>query len=404
MKNLYLRKNQRGAVQVLFMAGAVVILGMAGVAMDMGHVYLNKTRLQNALDASALSGAKTINDDSSIAQATTDALSTFNAHLEGEFASANLVPVFEFSQTLVPFSPGAVESEAKYVRVKINNLQTQTGLSRVLPGVGDNQSISGSAVAGPSPPLGTGGGEVCGIAPLLMCGDPSDTDCSDGTCYGYEIGAEEEITLKTHASNKKNGWKVGPGNFQLLELDCGPGGACLREELAGGYSGCATQGETVTTKPGNKVGPVAQGFNTRFAKYKGGMSAVDYPSDTVTASGHEGCEVWYDDYLYRQRNEIFNEALVSDGGIGVPKRRILTVPIGDCTGTTKGQGEVSVLGFGCFYMTRKASHSGKTQKIYGQFIENCSADGSVGEDPPGPGEGPSLFKVILYKDPDTVAS
>ncbi|MFK8067844.1 MAG: Tad domain-containing protein [Gammaproteobacteria bacterium] len=404
MKKLTLKKDQRGAVLVLFMAGAVVILGMAGMAMDMGHVYLNKTRLQNALDASALSGAKTINEGSSIAQARGDALSTFNEHLEGEFAEANLDPVFEFSQTLVPFVAGAVESEAKYIRARVDNFSVGIGLARLLPGVGNNQNVNGTAVAGPSPPLGTGGGEICDIAPLLMCGDPADTDCSDGECYGYGLGAEEEIVLKTHAGNQKKGWEVGPGNFQLLELGCGPGGSCIREELAGGYSGCATPGDTVTTKPGNTVGPVAQGFNTRFGTYTGGMSSAEYPSDTVTVTSNGGNDIWYDDYMHKQRNGIFDEALISDGGIGVPMRRILTVPIGNCTGTSNGRGEVSVLGFGCFYMTRKASHSGKTQNIYGQFIESCNADGTIGEDPTGPGIGPHLYKVILYKDPDSVAS
>ncbi len=356
---------------------------------------------RNALDAAALSGAKTINDGSSIALASADALSTFNGHLEGEFATANLVPVFEFSQTLVPFTPGAVESEAKYVRAKIDNLQTRVGLARVLPGVGNSQDISGTAVAGPSPPLGTGGGEICDIAPVLMCGDPSDTDCSDGTCYGYDIGAEEEIVLKTHSGNNKKGWEVGPGNFQLIELECGPGGNCVRQELAGGYSGCAAQGDTVTTKPGNTVGPVAQGFNTRFAQYQGGMSSGEYPSDTVT---HSSASFWYEDYLDRQQNEILDQQPVAEGGIGVPMRRVMTVPIGNCDGTTNGHGDVTVLGFGCFFMTQPTSHSGKTQSIYGQFIDSCSAKGSIGEDPPGPGTGPSLFKVILYKDPDSVAS
>ncbi len=401
MKNLSIKKKQQGAVLVLFIAGALVLIGMAGLAMDMGHSYLNKTRLQNALDAAALSGAKTLNDGSDIPTARADALSTFNAHLEGEMGDISPVPVFEFSQTLVSFVSGSVEPDARYVRAKVSDFQTVTGLSRVIPGVGNTQNITGSAVAGPSPPLGTGGGEVCDIAPVLMCGDPSDTDCSDGSCYGYDMGAEEEIALKTHAGNEKKEWAVGPGNFQLIELDCGPGGSCVREELAGGYSGCATQGDTVTTKPGNTVGPVAQGFNTRFAQYQGGMSSNEYPSDTVT---HNAGNFWYDDYLSRQQNGLLDQQLVADGGIGVPMRRVMTVPIGNCDGTTNGHGDVSVLGFGCFFMTQPTSHSGKSQTIYGQFIENCSAKGSIGENPPGPGDGPYLFKVILYKDPDSVAS
>lgn len=395
------KSKQQGAVLILFMAGALVLIGMAGLVLDMGHAYLNKTRLQNALDAAALSGAKTLNDGSDINTAGADALSTFNAHLEGEMGDANLVPIIQFSQTLIPFIPGAIEPNARYVRVKVENFQTAIWFASVLPNVGSSQNITGSAVAGPSPPLGTGGGEVCDIAPLLMCGDPADTDCSDGTCFGYAMGNEEEIVLKTHASNKKNGWEVGPGNYQLVELDCGPGSDCVRESLAGGYSGCATQGETITTKPGNSVGPVAQGFNTRFASYQGGMSSSDYPSDTVT---YHSSTFWYADYLDRQQHGPLDQQLVSQGGIGVPMRRVMTVPIGRCDGTTNGHGEVEVLGFGCFFMTKPTSHSGNTQSISGQFIDNCSARGSVGENPPGPGNGPYLFKIILYKDPDAIAS
>ena len=52
--NLTLRK-QKGTVIVLTALSLIVILGMIGLAIDLGHAYVNKTRLQNALDATALS-------------------------------------------------------------------------------------------------------------------------------------------------------------------------------------------------------------------------------------------------------------------------------------------------------------------------------------------------------------
>jgi hypothetical protein len=381
---------------VLVVAGLVAIIAMAGLSLDMAHAYLNKTRLQNALDAAALSAARVLNDGADVPTAEAAGRDTYAEYLEGELGAANPVLEFEFSQTLVPFIPGAIEPDARYVRARIGAFPTQVWFARILPGVGDNQDIAGTAVAGPSPPLGTGEeGEVCDIAPMMVCGDPSDTDCSDNACYGYTINDQSETVLKTNAAGS-NDWEVGPGNFQLIQLDCGPGGDCVRDELSGGYSGCIDS-DTVTTKPGNTVGPVAQGFNTRFGIYQGGMSSTEAPPDAVT---HSASDFWYGDYSRRITDEQYDYAPAPDG-IGVFNRRVLAIVFGDCSATVNGQGEVPVLGLGCFFMTQPTSHSGNTQYVYGQFVSECDADGTIEENPPGPGAGPALYKIILYKDPDS---
>ena len=381
---------------VLVVAGLVAIIAMAGLTLDMAHAYLNKTRLQNALDAAALSAASVLNDGADVPTAEAAGRDTYVEYLEGELGAANPALEFEFSQTLVPFTPGAIEPDARYVRARVGAFPTQVWFARILPGVGDSHDIVGTAVAGPSPPLGTGEeGEVCDIAPMMVCGDPSDTDCSDGACYGYGINDETETVLKTNAEGS-NDWEVGPGNFQLIQLDCGPGGDCVRDELAGGYSGCIDS-DTVTTKPGNTVGPVAQGFNTRFGIYQGGMSSSEAPPDVVKAEG-----IWHYEYQRRTGDSALHDfTWVENGGIGVKQRRVLAIVFGDCSTTVNGQGEVPVLGLGCFFMTRPTSHSGNTQEVYGQFISECDADGTIEENPPGPGTGPALYKIILYKDPDS---
>ncbi|ADE14573.1 conserved hypothetical protein [Nitrosococcus halophilus Nc 4] len=386
--------SQRGVTMVLFTIGMVAIIGMAGLALDMGHAYLNKTRLQNALDAAALSGAKVLNDMHDVGQATAAALTTFNMHLEGELADAGLVPTVEVSETLSPFAPGGINP--RYLRARVNDFPMQVWLAQVLPGIGNTQSVGGSAVAGPIP-LGP---KKCDIAPMIICADPGDTDCSDGNCFGYSMGGEEEQTLKTHSGNSSD-WEVGPGNFQLIELDCGPGGDCVRDALSGEYEGCI-EGDSVTTKPGNTVGPVAQGFNTRFGIYQGGMSSSEAPPDVVTYRDFDssGNYFWHEGYLSRLQNGPWDYSPQPEG-MGVPQRRILAVPFGNCTGTTDGRGEVEVLGYGCFFMTRPTSHSGNTQEIYGQFIAECKADGSVIEAPPIDDDDFDLYKIVLYKDPDS---
>jgi len=388
-------EGQRGAVMILVVAGLVAMIAMAGLALDTAHAYLNKTRLQNALDAAALSTAWVLNEGSDVVTAEAAGRATFAEHLEGELGDANPAVDFEFSATLLPFTPGAIEPDARYVRVRVGAFPMNIWLARVLPGISDSQTVAGTAVSGPSPPLGTGEeGEVCDIAPMLVCGDPGDTDCSDDACYGYAMNAQTETVLKTNAE-ASNDWEVGPGNFQLIQLDCGPGGDCVREELAGGYSGCIDS-DTVTTKPGNTVGPVAQGFNTRFGIYQGGMSSADAPPDVVTAE-----DIWHEQYQTRTEYGPHDEVWVEDGGIGVKQRRVMAIVFGDCSASVNGQGEVPVLGLGCFFMTRHTSHSGNTQYVYGQFISECEAAGTIAENPPGPGTGPALYKIILYKDPDS---
>jgi hypothetical protein len=324
--------------------------------------------------------------------------------------TAGVTPTFEFSATLDPFTPGATETDdppATFVRARATDFTMDTWLANVLPGVGDQQSIGGTAVAGPAPIDTT---RACDIAPIMMCGDAADTDtdCSDGACFGYHPAANEEISLKTHSGNYNGTWEVGPGNYQLIRLGC-PGGDCVRENLAGGYSGCY-EGETVPTQPGNQVGPVSQGFNTRFGIYQGGMNSTDYPPDTVTYSQPAGadtnpdpaigtCTFCYDDYVNRQTSEQFNYPPMPDGN-GVPERRVMAVPIGNCTGTTNGQGNVAVLGLGCLFMTRPATHAGNTQEIFGQLVGDCQADGPIATTPP-PAGGGLLYKIVLYKDPDS---
>jgi hypothetical protein len=398
MKGRYIGSNrQRGAVMVLVVAGIIAIIGMAGLALDLSNAYLNKTHLQNALDATALSTAKTLNEGADVTTSEAAGRATYASYLTGQLGSANPDLTFEFSETLQPFTPGAVEPDAKYVRVRVNSLPLAVTFASIFPGIGSTEAIAGSAVAGASPPLGTGeNGEICDIAPMLVCGDPGDTDCSDGDCYGYTMNEESETVLKTNAEGSTD-WEIGPGNFQLIELDCGPGGDCVRQELAGGYSACLST-DTVTTKPGNTVGPVAQGFNTRFGLYQGGMSSDDGPPD-VTTTHDPG--YWYNQYMSDSAAAPYNYTPIEDGGIGVRNRRVMAIVFGDCSTTVEGRGEVPVLGLGCFFMTKPTSHSGNTQYVYGQFVEECEASGTIAEDPPGPGNGPGTYKIILYKDPNS---
>lgn len=416
------RGSQHGSVTVVLVLSLVAILGVIGLAVDLGHTFLNKTHLQNAVDAAALSGAKTLNQHRSTNLASKHARQTFEAQLEGLLANSQLTPNFDYSDALDPFIAGGLNP--RFIRVSINDFPMQIMFANAISGVEDAYTLKSSAVAGPLP---LGGGEVCNVAPIFFCGDTSDTDCSDGLCYGLRIGDEQEVCLKTGSGGNGNGnssgngnenssgvgnWKgqsgqtidncnevegsIGPGNFQLLSLDCGSGANCVRDALSGSHQSCLTMGSSVTTKPGNTVGPTADGINTRFGLYKGGMNSVDHPADLVTRNRDDDTDFWYRNYLGRYVNEVYDNPISGRAG-----RRVLAVPVGSCDGTVNGRGTLQVSSVACFYLTRPASHSGSTQAIYGQLIGDCEVSGNP---PVQPLAGPTLgtfgpYKVVLYKDP-----
>ena len=398
------RNRQQGSILTLFVVALFSLLAMGGMAMDFGHVFVGRTSLQNALDAAALSAAKSVNAGKSTIDASADGLLTFNEHLTGILADKGVVPAFEYSETLVPFVAGAAVPDARYVRSSITNLAIPTTLLQVVPGIGDALTVSATAVAGPIPLGNADSGQTCDLVPLIACAEVDafgnyDDDCSDGACFGYDIVAgdtqvDTTITLKT-GSGPNYDWEVGAGNFQLAELECGSGGACVREELAGIGTGCVDNSDpNIQTKPGDTVGPSAQGFNARFGQYQGPISSAEAPPDVVTDPGT------YYDYLQKAAAADWDHTPVEDGGIGVAERRILAVQIGNCTGTTNGSGTLPRLGIGCFFMTEPASHAGNTQQIVGQFIGECQAEGAVAENP-GVGPSTNTYRIVLYKDPDT---
>ncbi len=389
------KNSQHGAILPMVAISLVAILGMAALALDISNAHLEKTRLQNALDAAALSAAKVLDQTGNTALADAAGQSTFaantaapgNAGLGEASASGNLTLVMEFSNTLDPFAPGT--TPAQYVRARVDNYDVSEWFAPVL-GVND-LAVAGTAVAGPSPTIQT----ACNVVPMMACGEPGVEN------YGYSRGEVEQLKIGSGTSSE-----VGPGNFYLIRLDGSQGGADVREAAAGKFDACLDAGGDgdIETEPGNTVGPFAQGINTRLGYYNGPVSAADYPPDWFT--DHEPYDE--DDYLaqtvptydldwYLNQYENVNP---DSPPTGQPGRRILTMPVGNCDGLANGQSSVELLGFSCFYMIDKMNQAGQAV-FYGQFKDDCGGNGVPGPDP-GAGPGPRIIQ--LYKDPDTFDS
>jgi Flp pilus assembly protein TadG len=396
------RHSQRGAALPIVAVGLVAMLAVAGLALDASHTVVNKTRLQNTVDAAALAAAKQYDQAADIIAANAAALQIFglnadgagNQELNSAYDANGIAITIQWSETLNPFVNTGV---GPYVRVSASSFDIATSLSAVL-GIMEID-ISASAVAGPSPTIKT----ACNIAPLMACAlDPDDTDL-----FGFATNELQAIKLASGDPSES-----GAGNFYLIRLGCN-GGDCVRENLAGGYDGCISAGETIETEPGNTVGPTVQGLNTRFGVYSGSMSPDDYPPDVVTMQPSPALEyvdstVQQDgaaatdaslDYGWSQyKFDITHGMLTDPPPQGVYERRVIAIPIARCDGTANGQSTMEVVGFGCYFLLQQVEQQGQEAQIFGQFIDGCTAGGLPG---PNPGPGKDPYVIQLYKDPDS---
>ncbi len=389
------KHKQRGAVMAFTAIGLLALLAVTGLALDMGDVYINKTRLQNALDAAALSAAKElVLSDGDTAAATAAARATFSLNKdegnEDLAVIANTDVDVEFSATLYPWVPN---SGAVFVRTSVTSFSRESVLISVL-GIDEKQVIA-SATAGPEQagcsrpfPL-----MVCGFDPLGPDTPPDAHDPSAGKYYGYEVG--EQVVLKRDSSGCDEvdpvtgdpGTCNGPGNFNVL--DVGSGADAVRDAICGkGTLACVAEGDIVETNPGNMAGPIAQSVNTRFNDFSGPLKPGDCAADTNTT---EYPETGFNHFSLYKAGEpgTYN------------KRRLVPITVGECT-DAGGHKDVSVLDTMCFLLTRKVIQAGNLNEVYGEFVDptdpivgTCLTTGQSSPDSTGSG-GPVI--LVLYKD------
>lgn len=393
-RSTVLPQRQRGAVIVLVVIALVAILLMAALALDGGHMLVNKTRLQNAVDAAALSGAKTLQlgmgSSSASSQARDAALNTLrlnadaagNGELDKGIGADGVggFAIVELSNSVYgPFSfPGP--TDARFVRVSVPTYPL-TGFfwgfaqSFGNGGMGD-KAVAAIATAGPPP---------CGVVPIMVCGNQAQHDPANGNFWGYEFGDLVKLTCSAPGSPSA-------GNCQLLDFPGASGAADIREAFCNGIKECV--GGTVVTKPGMSWGPVAQGLNTRLGQYSGPVGEAcrpdwytNYSEPLVTgdpptyrgtgvSDGGDRGDLWAGaaDLVDIKNWQEASETCANNPGTctGKRERRILNVVIGDCSAAGSGATTLPVLGTGCFYLFQKVGQ-GAVKEVFGQFVEDCGS-------------------------------
>ncbi len=394
------RKHQRGITLVLIAIAMLALIAMAGLALDIGHLVLDQARLQATVDAAAVTGAKVLDNTGSTTEAQTAVLTVFavNAANDPELAAAGVTPTVQFSSTPTAFNRGG--AAARYVRVGAAGFGVPATLSSVL-GFG-TFNLRARAVAGPSPTLSN----ACNLTPLMFCGT-APTPATP--VYGYSVG--DIIALQLSSGTPQ----ATLGNYLTLSS----GVNSQEQDFAGGYAACGSVGSNGATQTGIVPAPVAQGLDTRFDEYlAGGLNSGSYPPDVIITqpAGRDrlmctdptcativtgaGVQITtasqYPNYsyggMYLPRVQAGNyDVPPAPGGIGVVNRRVLAVPVGDCTASTPAGGNVPVLGFACVFTLQDVDPA--TGQVFGEVLQSCQVNGTPG---PLPNNAPGPYSIELY--------
>ena len=134
----------------------------------------------------------------------------------------------------------------------------------------------------------------------------------------------EEVVLK---ESPGNGGNLSPGNYGALALG-GNGASTYEENLAHGFDGWVRVGDWVTTKPGDVTGPTERAIQSR----------IDQDSAATFATVRKGSP------------------------------RIVIVPILESF-TPNGRGEVTVVGFGAFFLEGTGGQGNDRGTVRGRFMK-----------------------------------
>ena len=358
------QRRQRGVVAVVVAMTIVAMVGMVGLAIDLGQMFVAKTELQNAADACALAAARDMESGQPLSRSEAAGRTVAGMHRvafqDNAIGGANAPVTITYSPTANgSFVSGAgltgpAADAMKYVRCEITHTGIRTffiQVLNVLPNVNiGNQSVSAAAVAALLPSQAT-----CAL-PIGLCSSKVAT-ASAGTWL--------EGVLDTAPG----------GDFRWLDLTSSGGGAAEISSQLLGEGACDLPAlGTQVGKPGN-MPSLGAAFNSRFGIYFGSVKPADADPDR---SGYSytlnnwptAANAYYGDFTARRdRNEIYQGVAVT--GIDVSgtsqsssylgtkgrQRRVVAVPVVDCTTFDGSAHKAPITGWACVFLLHPMANS-----------------------------------------------
>lgn len=365
-------RQQRGAVAVLVGFTLVALVLMLGLVIDLGHLFVTKSELQNAADACALSAAREMNDLSAGAmdRITAAGVTVGNRNrsdLQGDAINIQAQDVTFGDSPSGPFSRN-VSSSTTHVRCAPHESNPKSVVLWFMGIAGlSEHELSADAVAG----LQGGSQSQCAI-PLAMCTTSAGVLPNRGFTVGTWYGGRSPAGSGSH------------GNYGWISF-AGHGATNLADEIIGGGVCNVPIGSTVDMKSGVNAS-VSNAWNTRFGLYSAPYRAEDNAAYPPDRTGHaytprqvdkDGMEVgpgtWdrpapqnaYPDYVNRKNNthdpydphsllddkgkpeKFYQRSLTATDLAKGQDRRLVFVPVIHCTDLVDGKKNIPVVDYAC---------------------------------------------------------
>jgi hypothetical protein len=388
--------REKGAVAIIVALVLATLFAVGGVVLDLGHLFVNKTELQNAADACALAAAGQLTCDP--AGGTCPASFLADAEAAGMFVARLNANDFQHNPVLIgaddirfhtQIGPneaylsraGGASPNSKFVRCIARSAPINTWLMQVRARIAPTV-VEAAAVATLAP-----GQSVCNAAPIGICANGRT-----GPNFGFSPG--NWIVSTFNSSNNSNDATVS-GSFRWIDFTPNSGGANeLGDQLIGKSAVCGISVGSSIREAGVNQG-AKSAWNTRFGIYPNGANAVSpteappdktgfaYPSTTIAIN-----QSAYADYRARQAAHApFDRQSYAPQGAagnvnGTPltaaqhleygaDRRLVPVPLLQCdTNVT-----VQIQAMGCVLLLNPMSN-GSSGNLYLEWRGLASAPGS----------------------------
>lgn len=270
--------DRAGSVAIYSGMLAVLGIGAAALAIDYGRLAVVRAQMQDRADAGAMAAAVFLDKSDGARAAAEDVARNSVQQFSAIAGDAELrVGSVSFYSAVTPSRvPATGDQDAMFIEVvlepKTVNFFFQPLLSMVAGGTSPNsEQLDAMAMAAADP-------FICDAPPLMMC-DPAESDPTLSLTDPNNIG--RQFRLK---EPQAGGGAMVPGNFGLLRLPDGSGGAAAIGAALAAVTAPDCYTMDVTTAPGSKTVQVKNGMNARFditGAPDPAPNVINYPRDTI---------------------------------------------------------------------------------------------------------------------------
>jgi Flp pilus assembly protein TadG len=391
--------REKGAVAIIVALVLTMLFALGGVVLDLGHLFVNKTELQNAADACALAAAGQLTCDP--AGGTCPSSFLQDAEAAGMFVARRNASDFQGSAVAIAAADirfytqigpnsaylsraAGANPNSKFVRCIARSAPINSWLMRVRATLAPT-AVEAAAVATLAPSQSS-----CNAAPIGICANGQSPPN-----YGFSTGSWIVGTFNSGNGNNSEDASV-TGSFRWVDFTPNAGGASeVSDQLIGRSAVCGLTVNTTNIREAGVNQGVKKAWNTRFGIYQNGANAETptsappdktgyaYPSTTIALN-----QSAYADYRNRQAaNTPFDRQSYAIPGAagnvnGNPltaaqhltygaDRRLVAVPLMQCGQSTS----VPIQAMGCVLLLNPMSN-GASGDIYLEWRGLASDAGS----------------------------